>query len=358
MPIDPFEYENELDEGTGDLGEAEDNIQSIGTSNEWTEFRNNLAQSMASVNQVTASVDQGTTSVDQGKTSVNRNYRTWTTNEDEKLIEALLHMVNTGAYKADNGFKSGYLQTLETALNESLPNSGILGKPHIESRIRTMKKDWQAVYDMLHSSGFGYDEENNCATTDAPGVWDSYISTHKRAAKLRDKKLANYPELCLIFGKDRAQGNRAKLVTEMQDEVNNEEQGQNSDDALDEVMEGSHNARTNMSGVEEISSVRSKKRKNMGSVASLAEVANNAAMLLGDRIKESSSEMSEGIKLEVDLKKKTSMITSELQKMKSLSKVERFRAIRKIKSEPDSVLTFWDLKEDEREEWVQFMLSE
>lgn len=46
MPIDPFEYENELDEGTGDLGEAEDNIQSIGTSNEWTEFRNNLAQSM------------------------------------------------------------------------------------------------------------------------------------------------------------------------------------------------------------------------------------------------------------------------------------------------------------------------
>ncbi|PWA48827.1 myb/SANT-like domain, Harbinger transposase-derived nuclease domain protein [Artemisia annua] len=144
----------------------------------------------------------------------------------------------------------------------------------------------------------------------------------------------------------------------MQDEVNNEEQGQNSDDALDEAMEGSHNARTNMSGVEEISSVRSKKRKNMGSVASLAEVANNAAMLLGDRIKESSSELSEGIKLEVDLKKKTSIITSELQKMKSLSKVERFRAIRKIKSEPDSVLTFWDLKEDEREEWVQFMLSE
>lgn len=50
-----------------------------------------------------------------------------------------------------------------------------MGKPHIESRIRTMKKDWQAVYDMLHSSGFGCDEENNCATTDAPGVWDSYI---------------------------------------------------------------------------------------------------------------------------------------------------------------------------------------
>lgn len=113
-----------------------------------------------------------------------------------------------------------------------------------------------------------------------------------------------------------------------------------------------------MSGVGEISSVRSRKRKSMGSIASLAEVVNEAVILLGDRIKDSSAEMSEGIKLEVELKNKTNLITSELQKIKSLTKVERFRAIRKIKSEPDSVLTFWDLKEDEREEWVRFMLSE
>ena len=33
-----------------------------------------------------------------------------------------------------------------------------------------MKNYWQVVYDMLHSNGFGYDEENNCATTNAPGV--------------------------------------------------------------------------------------------------------------------------------------------------------------------------------------------
>ncbi|PWA59043.1 myb/SANT-like domain, Harbinger transposase-derived nuclease domain protein [Artemisia annua] len=279
-------------------------------------------------------------------------------NEDEKLIEALLHMVNTGHYKADNGFKSRYLQILETALKESLPNSGILGKPHIESRIRTMKKDWQAVYDMLHSSGFGYDEENNCATIDAPGVWDSYILTHPRAAKLKDQKLANYPELSLIFGKDRAQGIKSKLVTEMEDEVNIEEHEQNSNDAFDEEMEVSHNARTNMSGVGEISSVRSRKRKSMGSVASLAEVVSEAAKLLGDRIKDSSTELSEGIKLEVGLQNKTNLITYEIQKIESLTKVEKFRAIRKIKSEPDSVLTFWDLKEDEREEWVRFMLSE
>ncbi|KAJ9558638.1 hypothetical protein OSB04_013252 [Centaurea solstitialis] len=47
MPIDPFDNEDEVDEGTGDLaGEDEDNINVVGTSNEWTIFRDNLAQSM------------------------------------------------------------------------------------------------------------------------------------------------------------------------------------------------------------------------------------------------------------------------------------------------------------------------
>ncbi|KAJ9540575.1 hypothetical protein OSB04_027081 [Centaurea solstitialis] len=47
MPIDPFDNEDEVDEGTGDLaGEDGDNINVVGTSNEWTIFRDNLAQSM------------------------------------------------------------------------------------------------------------------------------------------------------------------------------------------------------------------------------------------------------------------------------------------------------------------------
>lgn len=47
MPIDPFDNEDEVDEGTGDLGvEDGDNINVVGTSNEWTAFTDNLAQSM------------------------------------------------------------------------------------------------------------------------------------------------------------------------------------------------------------------------------------------------------------------------------------------------------------------------
>ena len=44
--------------------------------------------------------------------------------------------------------------------------------------------------------------------------------------------------------------------------------------------------------------------------------------------------------------------------MTPLSQLERFKAIRKMTSDPDSVLTFWDLKEEEREDWVRFVMSE
>nr|XP_043625400.1 uncharacterized protein LOC122596816 [Erigeron canadensis] len=48
MAVDPFENE-EPDQGTGDNGDGDDddeNITSIGKSNEWTTFRDNLAQTM------------------------------------------------------------------------------------------------------------------------------------------------------------------------------------------------------------------------------------------------------------------------------------------------------------------------
>lgn len=46
MPNDPFENDG-LDETTEDDGDEDvDNVSSVGTSTEWTAFRNNLAQHM------------------------------------------------------------------------------------------------------------------------------------------------------------------------------------------------------------------------------------------------------------------------------------------------------------------------
>lgn len=55
-------------------------------------------------------------------------------------MESLVNMMNMRGFKPDNGFKYGYLQHLENTLKEKIPSSRILGKPYIDSRIKTMKK--------------------------------------------------------------------------------------------------------------------------------------------------------------------------------------------------------------------------
>ncbi|XP_076958381.1 uncharacterized protein LOC143634097 [Bidens hawaiensis] len=263
-------------------------------------------------------------------------------------------MINTKGFKSDNGFRTGYLQHLESSLKESLPRTDLLARPHIESRVKTMERDWAVVHEMLNTSGFGYDKEHNCVTAEAP-MWEAYVEKHPTADKWKRKILPHYEEMCVIFGNDRAQGNRAKSVAEMEEEANREELEDQRDDEFDEF---SHNEGTNASvQVEEISSGRGKKRKRASQANSLFQNFNDAVVLFGDRLKETSTELSEGIKYELEKEKKTTMITSEIKKMTSLSQLEKFKAIEEIKSDYNRVSTFWDLGEEEREDWVRFLLS-
>ncbi|XP_023770066.1 uncharacterized protein LOC111918668 [Lactuca sativa] len=275
MTIDPFENRFELDEGTGDVGGGDDDhITTVGVSTEWTTFRNNLAQ----ISVMEKSI----------------NYCNWTITEDAKLVEALVYMVNMGGFKADNGFKSGYLQHLETALKEKIPNSGILGKPHIESRIKTMKKDWQVVYDMVNgtnTSGFGYDSSTHSVTAE-PTVWDSYIQVHKEAGKWRNKIFPHCEDLCIIFEKDRAQGDKAKDFAQMEEDANNEEQFEQIEDGFeDQTTEN-----------EESSNIGSKKRKRVDVVIKGITIAAN---LLGENLEKAANSMNQAILGETEVQKKS-----------------------------------------------------
>ena len=54
-----------------------------------------------------------------------QNKHTWTSEEDAKLIEALLELhVSEKDSGTDNGFKPGYLKAVQQLLDVSLPNSG------------------------------------------------------------------------------------------------------------------------------------------------------------------------------------------------------------------------------------------
>ncbi|OWM67991.1 hypothetical protein CDL15_Pgr017559 [Punica granatum] len=115
--------------------------------------------------------------------------RKWTMAEDAVLISCMIDLRNMGTHNADIGFKSGYLSELEKMLLEKLSNCGIKARPHIESLLKTLKKECAIVYDMmLNTSGFGWDSIRKMVTAE-DDVWEAYVAdraTGKDAQAVED----------------------------------------------------------------------------------------------------------------------------------------------------------------------------
>ncbi|KAJ9542816.1 hypothetical protein OSB04_029322 [Centaurea solstitialis] len=231
-----------------------------------------------------------------GMTSHNRQYRNWTPNEETKLVDVLVNMTNTGAFKDDNGFKSGYLQYLEEALKVSLPSFGL---------------------------------------------W--FI---KMLLRWKNKTFPYYEDLCIVFGKDRAQGNRDRDFVEMEQEVNIEETQESDDDILDSSNAASRN--TNLQNDETSPSVISRKRKSRSD-----DGFNNAVGLITESLKEISKDLSQGIKFDMKINELGEKIPSDIFKMTSLTQTEKFKALTKIRGDSVNIQNFWQMEEVHRETWVK-----
>ncbi|TXG57326.1 hypothetical protein EZV62_018639 [Acer yangbiense] len=117
-----------------------------------------------------------------------------------------LKVPNEGARCDTGSFKSGTSTQIEKTLNSILPNSRIKASPHIDSKIRFWKKQYGIVFDMLNTSGFGWNDTKKCVEVDSNEVWEMYVLAHKEAEGWRDKSFPLYERLINIFGKDRATG--------------------------------------------------------------------------------------------------------------------------------------------------------
>lgn len=89
-----------------------------------------------------------------GKSKAGCSRRSWTTNEEQCLIDALKDIVQRGM-KCDNGFKAGYLNALEQAMVSAFPHTDLKGDPHINSKIHVWKKQYGSLSTMLSRWGFG-----------------------------------------------------------------------------------------------------------------------------------------------------------------------------------------------------------
>ncbi|KAH1115251.1 hypothetical protein J1N35_008629 [Gossypium stocksii] len=161
--------------------------------------------------------------------------RKWVPEEDVVLIACMVDLHNLGTFNADAGFKAGYLNELEKMLEKVLPNAMLKSKLNLESRIRTLKRDWSIVYDMLsgkNNSGFGWDEHRQ------PVVVED--ASYKEAAQFKHRSFPYYDQLTAINVKDRTIGKDAQTAVDIIEEI----------DAEDVATTNTHEERNDFHGCE------------------------------------------------------------------------------------------------------------
>ncbi|KAG8379692.1 hypothetical protein BUALT_Bualt07G0115400 [Buddleja alternifolia] len=241
-----------------------------------------------------------------------KNKRKWKYEEDAKLVDALLDMVNLGTYKADNGFIPGYLNYVEEKMHVSLPNSGLKAKPHIESRIKTLKKDFNIVYDMLNSpntSGFGMDPIRKYITADK-AVWDEHLQSHPAHSSWQNKSFPFYDDLLTIFGKDHSMGINA---------------------------EGVHNQK------------KKKRSRSQDNLTIMTDSIKEAASVIGN-------EIAKAIGVDTEISEKRQKIDSEIRKITNLTISEIIKAVCHVARDHELTDVFFSMTDEGKEQLVGAIL--
>lgn len=115
--------------------------------------------------------------VNSQTTSIIGKKHQWTSVEDSKLVECLVDLTNCGKWKADNGtFKPGFLQQIQKMMSDKIPGCELRAQPHIDSRIKLLKKQYHAISEMLgpSASGFGWNDDIKCVVVEKI-VFDEWV---------------------------------------------------------------------------------------------------------------------------------------------------------------------------------------
>ncbi|KAG8490390.1 hypothetical protein CXB51_013698 [Gossypium anomalum] len=325
MSLDPIE--EELGEGlpSNVIDDDEPNIINIHPSDAWATWRMELANQ----------ISRGTK-------------RKWVPEEDAALVACMVDLHNARTFNADTGFKGGYLNELEKMIEKVLPNAMLKAKPNLKSRIRTLKRDWSIVYDMLsgkNNSGFGWDEHS-----------------HKEAAQFRHRSFPYYDQLTAIYAKDRATGKDAQTAADIIEEINvenvaatnsheerNDFHGSEADVSLDDMdLSATQPQPEPQLARNQGDSAFSKKKKKISDASDFSTSFNDAAALLAENIRTVGLEISKSIASEVVIQQKSEMTIQEsalklyptLCEVEGLTEDERYRALSKIPDHPTQMLIF------------------
>uniref|UniRef100_A0A5B7BRF2 Myb/SANT-like domain-containing protein n=1 Tax=Davidia involucrata TaxID=16924 RepID=A0A5B7BRF2_DAVIN len=135
----------------------------------------------------------------------------WTKEMDRCLGKILVEEVEKGR-KVDNIIQTEAYNTAVTALNEKFGPD--ITKDHIKNRLKTWKKQYGILKELLSHTGFKWDEARKMVIGD-DSIWNDYIKTHHDAHLFRGRVVENYDHLCIIFGNNHATGSYSRTADDI-----------------------------------------------------------------------------------------------------------------------------------------------
>ncbi|KAL2473450.1 uncharacterized protein Fot_49186 [Forsythia ovata] len=148
--------------------------------------------------------------IDTNNSQVDPNTKTrqvrWNDEMDGLMISALVNQVFSGHKRSDNGFTS--FQVSKAIESVSNGCGVVVSDKNVRSRLKTLKKEYAEVNQLLSISGFGWESETGRITADA-FAWDDLVKGKPELGKWRTKLCRRYDDMEAIFGNDTATGDRA-----------------------------------------------------------------------------------------------------------------------------------------------------
>ncbi|KAF5934076.1 hypothetical protein HYC85_030247 [Camellia sinensis] len=300
MPMDPFEVD--LDDTLPNNQETRDEyIDTIEGSDQWSNWRDTLANQM---------------------------YNEW----------------------------CGFYSELEKLIILAFPGTDLRASPHIESKIKFWRRQYNLLIDMLRLSGFGWDDSEKMILVDSDQVWENYVKG-ARCQGHENVPFIYYEDWVILFGKDRATGVLAEGPTDMVDAI--EKEDQTTEECYTPIVElpdcslSTSGTPCNQGG----SGTTSKKRAR--EAEGIAKGLVDMAVEFGSFFKKTNTtieEIAHRIGYAQDLSQARKLVNGELAKLR-LNTNDRLRAATLIVKDAERVDLFFSLPEEEKMEWVCLLLA-
>ncbi|KAI3806139.1 hypothetical protein L1987_22032 [Smallanthus sonchifolius] len=191
---------------------------------------------------------------------------------------------------------------------------------------------------------------------DPQPVWQAYIQVHKNAAKWRGKKFPHYWDLCIVFGKDRANGRYAQTAVDILSDINKEEQ-EATGDGLDDIdVDQPLNSPSYVASREESSTQRKRKRRN--SWDPLMNSLKESAEIIGVEIRGATNTFSRVFGTESNREELRNNLFAEMNKVEGLTAREYDKAVCKLAQNEELMVIFYKVDEERKLGWVKNMLDD